>query len=393
MSSAQPPQPAGDQQTVQRQKTRITVAGAVVNLLLAGLKVVFGVVGHSQALVVDGIHSLSDLVSDALVLVAAHTGSWHADEGHPYGHARFETAATVVIGVVLLMVAGGFAYDAVLRLVEPERLWVPGWIVLPAVVASVLAKEAVYRYTAHVGRRVGSRLIEANAWHHRSDALSSLVVLVGFAGTVAGLPWFDAVAALVVAAMVGTMGAQFAWQSVQELVDTGLDMETVRDLAGVIDSVDGVRSHHHLRTRLMADEVLIDVHILVEPWVSVSEGHRIGEVVARRLRGHLERAAEVLVHVDAERLDVPERRRAPLRGQVLSDLRESWQDIPQAGAAESIILHYRGESVHPELHVPADVVSPGEMEPLVQRLQGAADGLGYLGLVDVRLTRPRANAR
>ncbi|MGD8710269.1 MAG: cation diffusion facilitator family transporter [Ectothiorhodospiraceae bacterium] len=368
------------------QKTRITLIGAAANLLLAALKVVIGFIGQSQALIVDGIHSLSDLVSDGLVLFAAHAGSKDADDNHPYGHGRFETAATVAIGVVLLMVAGGFAYDAVLRLLRPENLWVPHWIVLPAAVASVLAKEVLYRYTARVGRRCRSQLIEANAWHHRSDALSSLVVIGGFAGTLAGFPWFDAVAAIIVAGMVGTMGWQFAWQSVQELVDTGLDPNTVEELADVVNSVEGVRSHHNLRTRFMAGEVLIDVHILVDPLVSVSEGHRIGEAVHDRLSEHLDRAGEVLVHVDAERLETPEDRRPPLRTRILSDLEDAWKDIPEAALARRITLHYRNDKVDAELLLTADTLAPDQLGPLGTRLEKAAGGLNYLRDVRVLLT-------
>lgn len=380
-ADAPPTEEGGDR----RLKTRVTLVGAAVNLLLAALKVVIGVIGQSQALVVDGIHSLSDLVSDALVLFAAHSGSKAADDDHPYGHARFETAATVAIGVVLLMVAGGFAYDAVLRLTEPERLWMPGWIVLPAAVASVLAKEIIYQYTARVGRRVGSRLIEANAWHHRSDALSSLVVIGGFAGTAAGFAWFDAVAAIIVAVMVGTMGWQFAWQSMQELVDTGLNPDTVSELARIVDSVDGVRSHHNLRTRQMAGAALVDVHIVVHPLVSVSEGHRIGEAVEHRLAEYLDRPGEVLVHVDAERLDVTEDRRAPLRSRVLEDLRKAWADIPESQAARRIMLHYHGEEVFAEMLLPVDAIERADLEGLRARLESASDLPAYISGVQVLL--------
>lgn len=366
-------------------KTRVTLVGAAVNLLLAALKVVIGVIGQSQALVVDGVHSLSDLVSDALVLFAAHSGSKEADDDHPYGHARFETAATVAIGVVLLMVAGGFAYDAVMRLTEPDRLWTPGWIVLPAAVASVLAKEIIYQYTARVGRRVGSKLIEANAWHHRSDALSSLVVIGGFAGAAAGFAWFDAVAAIIVAIMVGIMGWQFAWQSMQELVDTGLDPETVSELGRLIDGVDGVRSHHNLRTRQMAGAALVDVHILVDPLVSVSEGHRIGEAVEHRLSAYLERPGEILVHVDAERLDVTEEERAPLRSRVQEDLREAWAHIPETQAARRTVLHYHGKQVFAEVLLPVEAVNQADLEALRGRLESARDLPGYISGVQVLL--------
>jgi len=361
-------------------KRRVTLVGALVNALLAVGKVLVGVVGHSQALVADGVHSLSDLASDAVVLFAAHSGSKDADEDHPYGHARFETAATVAVGVILLVVAGGFVYDAIQRLLVPARLTVPGWYVLPAAVVSVLAKEGLYWYTIRVGRRMRSRLIEANAWHHRSDAASSLVVIAGVAGTMAGIAWFDAAAAIVVALMVGVMGWQFGWVALRELVDTGLDQSELETLGAAINAVDGVRSHHQLRSRYMGDEVLIDVHIRVDPTLSVTEGHRIGEEVHAVLAKRLEQAGEVLVHVDAERLTGVEltERRPPLRSRVLDDLRQAWRGMPEAEAVSRTTLHYRGTRLFVEVELPAGRVEPGQLEAVGKRLFDAAADVKYL---------------
>jgi cation diffusion facilitator family transporter len=281
-------------------KRQVTLVGGGVNLVLAAGKVFFGYVGQSQALIADGVHSLSDLISDVFVLVATRFGSQGPDTVHPYGHGRFETVATVGIGLLLLAVAAGFAYDAALRLMYPEDLWTPGWIALGAALASVLSKEVLYRYTIAVGRRVRSRLIEANAWHHRSDSLSSVVVIVGVIGAMAGFAWFDAAAAIIVAVMVGVVGWQFAWRSLRELVDTGLDSKALADLRELTDQVDGVRSHHGLRSRCIGKDVLIDVHIVVDPELTVAEGHRIGEEVRTRLMQRIDNATEVLVHVDIE---------------------------------------------------------------------------------------------
>jgi cation diffusion facilitator family transporter len=282
-------------------KRRVTLVGGAVNLVLAAGKVVLGFIGQSQALIADGIHSLSDLISDIFVLVATRFGSQGPDAEHPYGHGRFETVATVGIGLLLLVVAAGFVYDAALRLMNFEDLWAPGWIALGAALVSVLAKEALYRYTIAASRRVRSRLIEANAWHHRSDVLSSLVVIVGVIGAMAGFAWFDAVAAIVVAVMIGVLGWQFAWRALRELVDTGLDGMARDDLRKIIDQVDGVRSHHGLRSRCIGKDVLIDVHIMVDPELNVSEGHQIGDEVRTRLMQRIHNAAEVLVHVDIDK--------------------------------------------------------------------------------------------
>ncbi|MCK9516826.1 MAG: cation diffusion facilitator family transporter [Ottowia sp.] len=364
-------------------KTRITLVGAMLNLLLAGLKIVVGIIGHSQALVVDGVHSLSDLLSDGLVLVVNHTGSKAADRDHPYGHARFETAATVFIGVILMIVAAGFIYDAMLRLLEPESLRTPGWIVLYAAVASVLIKEWLYHYTIRVGRKVKSKMIEANAWHHRSDALSSLVVIGAFFGSLIGYVWLDAVAAVIVAIIVGIMGWQFAWHSTRELVDTGVEPETLEKLAEVITTVDGVRSYHDLRTRLMAGRVLIDVHLLVEPGISVSEGHRIGEEVRRRVLEQKSQVSDILVHVDTDmhdKLDLTTPL-APLRNRVLADLKVAWMDFPEVQDASRFTLYYHDEKVAVVLELPADRIDPSRLSELEQNLQEVASQLGYIDTV------------
>jgi len=359
-------------------KMRITLVGAAVNLVLAILKVVLGVVGRSQALLVDGIHSLSDLVSDFLVVVAAHSSGKEADEDHPYGHARFETAGTVAVGVLLIMVAGGFAYDAAQRLMEQERLWRPHWIALVAAVVSVAAKEAVYRYTVRVGREVGSSLIQANAWHHRSDALSSLLVIGAWFGTVAGYVWVDAVAAILVAAMVGAMGWQFAWNAMRELVDTGLEPERVRELASVVTSVEGVEAEQGLRSRFMAGEVMIDAHIQVDPRLTVSEARRIGEAVRRRLKRECQEAGEVVVHIDVDSHTAPTGRRPPLRQRLLDDLSVAWRGHPEVEAASDLTLHYGGDWVDVDLELPADQVDPAELDAIAARLNEAAAHLPYL---------------
>lgn len=271
-------------------KRRVTLVGIVVNLLLAGGKIGSGIIGHSQALIADGVHSLSDLASDGLVLFAARWGSMSADHNHPYGHARIETAATVVIGIMLMVVAFGFAFDSALRLFSADRLLTPGWLALTAAILSVLINEGLFRYTLHVGKATGSRLIQANAWHSRSDALSSVVVIVGVAGAMAGVAWLDLVAALIVAAMVGRVGWQFIAESVAELVDTGLSEPQKAELAELINDVPGVRGFRQMRTRQMGGRALMDVEILLDPQLRLDRAHAIAQEVEQSL---LEQIAEL----------------------------------------------------------------------------------------------------
>ena len=282
-------------------KQRITLIGAAVNVVLCLAKVVGGVIGQSQALVADGVHSLSDLVSDVLVLLAVRWGSSDADQDHPYGHARIETAATAVIGAFLLMVAGGFVVDAVSRLFHPERLGHPGWLALVLAAVSIAANEVLARYTLRVARATGSGLIAANAEHHRSDALSSVVVVVGVAGVMLGLPWLDAVAAIVVAGFVGHTGWSFIHPSFNELVDRGLSEEELRPLSAIIDSEPGVRGHHALRTRRMGGDVIMDVHVVLDRGLSLVEAHRIATGLEQRLLGEIDSLSDALVRVEPDR--------------------------------------------------------------------------------------------
>ncbi|MFO7857489.1 MAG: cation diffusion facilitator family transporter, partial [Ectothiorhodospiraceae bacterium] len=306
-------------------KRRVTVVGAAVNILLSIGKISAGLVAHSQALVVDGVHSLSDLVSDGLVIWAARIAAMDPDANHPYGHGRFETAATVAVGVLLLAVAAGFALDAVGRLWRPGSLPVPGWLALVAAVASLLLKEALYHYTVRVAGACASELLRANAWHHRSDALSSVVVLGGVLGAMAGAPWLDAAAALVVAGMIGVVGWRIAWQAARELVDTGLAPEEVASIGALIDEVEGVHFHEDLRTRQMGNETLVDVRVRVPRDITISEGHRIGDAVVARVSRNLDHVADVFVHVDHEP-DSAQQRSAelPLRPEAEAALRDAW---------------------------------------------------------------------
>ena len=224
------------------EKRRVTIIGALLNLVLSVGKVAGGVVGQSQALVADGVHSLSDLASDGLVLLAARFGSREADHNHPYGHQRIETLATLGVGLVLLAIGVAFLIDSATRLLEPERLLSPGWLALIIAFVSVLIKEALYHYTVRVARRTDSALLVANAWHHRSDALSSIVVIVGVAGAMLGMRWLDSVSAAVVGVMLGWVGWRLLGSAAAELVDTGLSNRELHALSETISKVEGVRA-------------------------------------------------------------------------------------------------------------------------------------------------------
>lgn len=370
------------------QAQRITLIGAVVNLLLAAIKVALGVLGNSYALVVDGVHSLSDLATDVLVVLVTRYGSRGVDDDHPYGHQRFETAASVALGGLLLLTGFGILWDAVDRLFSAERLSHPGYLALVGVLLSIVAKEALYQYTRVVARRIKSSLLLANAWHHRSDAVSSLVVLVGIVGSMAGLGYLDAVAATLVSLMIMHIGWGLAWGALRELVDTGLEADRLQSIRDVIQAVPGVDSMHLLRTRRMGEDALVDVHIqLADPRVSVSEGHQVSEAVRARLLHQIDEVTDVTVHIDPENdAEVKSCIHLPARRDLMPQLREHWREIPEAGQIQELTLHYLSGSIQVEVRLPADLVSgSAALDALSQRFAAAIDDLPAIGGVRVLL--------
>ena len=270
-----------------------------INLFLTIFQVAAGYFGRSQSLMADGLHSLSDLLADIMVLFANRHGNRHADADHPYGHARIETAATLILGVALaalgvaLLIAAGtrLQHPAQVQAVHPFTIWI-------AFIA-LAAKEGMFRYMLAVAKRVRSQMLIANAWHARSDAASSLVVVVGIAGNLMGYTFLDLVAAAVVGVMIAHMGVKFALEALAELIDTGLSPEEVEAIRATLLATPGVRSLHELRTRKMADNALVDAHIIVDPKISVSEGHFIAESARQAvLRQH--HVMDVMVHIDPE---------------------------------------------------------------------------------------------
>ena len=347
----------GKNNTRYRETMKVTLIGAVIDLLLGVFKILFGFLSQSQALIADGIHSLSDLATDGIVLYAAKHAHTEADEEHPYGHGRFETVATVALGIALLAVAVGVSIDATLRLFNPEKLLIPGMGALVVAAISIVSKEAIYHYTMHVARKYNSNMLRANAWHSRSDAISSVVVLIGVAGSMAGLWYLDAIAAIGVGLMIAKIGWDLAWHSIRELVDTGLDTERVEAIRKTILDVDGVVSLHVLRTRRMAGEALVDVHIQVAPHISVSEGHYVSETVRARVIKEIEEVADVMVHIDPENDEVtPPNTGLPLRRKMMAQLEQQWQGLAAAQRIEEVTLHYLKGQIQVELKLPLAIL-------------------------------------
>ncbi len=318
-----------------------------INLLLTVMQVLAGFFGKSQSLMADGLHSLADLLSDVLVLFANRHGNKRADANHPYGHARIETAASLILGVSLAALGIGLLVAAGFRLQHPENIQPVHPFTLWIAAIALAAKEGMFRYMLAVAQRVRSQMLVANAWHARSDAASSLVVIIGIVGNLLGYTFLDLVAAAVVGVMIAYMGIQFAREALAELVDTGLEEAEVRAIRNTLKGVPGVVGLHELRTRKMADNALVDAHIMVDPRISVSEGHYIAEAARNAVLDH-HHVLDVMVHIDSED-DAHARPNAhlPQRHLLLAHLADRLgMPLP---STTRIVLHYLGGKVEAEL--------------------------------------------
>ena len=353
-----------------REIRKVTLIGSAIDFSLGVAKIVVGFIGNSQALIADGIHSFSDLLTDGLVLFAAKHGSREADEKHPYGHGRIETLSTVILGVALIAVALGIAYDASLRLMNPDLLPHPGWLALSVAVISVASKEWIYHYTLRTAEKFNSNLLRANAWHSRSDAISSIIVVIGVLGSMAGLNYLDAVAAIGVGLMVAKIGAELAWHSIQELIDTAMEPEQIEQIRAAIQSVDGVQALHMLRTRRMGSDGMVDVHILVNPKISVSEGHRISDTVRAQVIRTVDDVTDVMVHIDPEDDEkAAPSSGLPLRNEMLKLLKQRWQGLDAEKHLENTVLHYLDGKIHVELSLPlGEISSAAEAQAIADEL-------------------------
>lgn len=348
---------------------KVTLVGGVIDGLLSILKIGVGLIGQSQALIADGVHSLSDLATDVLVIWAARHAKEGPDEKHPYGHERIETLATMVLSVALIAIALGFGYDGITRMLNPDELQQPGWLVLIAAGISMLAKEGIYHYTNRAAEKINSNLLRANAWHSRSDAVSSLIVLLGVVGVMLGFDYADALALIGVSIMIGWIGWELGRDGIEELIDTSIDADILGQMLETIARVEGVNDVHQTRTRKMASKIVMDTHITVNSTITVSEGHRIGDAVERALHQQFRDLSDITVHIDHED-DALERPGydLPLRSVVLAGIShalKSNSDAPGGLSVDDfseIKLHYLDGKIQLELW--RDLPAEGSTLPL-----------------------------
>lgn len=367
-----------------RQTWRSTLVSIGVNVTLSVLQIAIGVFSKSQALIADGIHSFSDLLSDFLVLFAARQSNRSADRAHPYGHARIETAATLMLGVFLIGVGVALMWRAGIKLQNPGDLVTvhPAALVMAAI--TLVSKETLFRYLMAVARRVRSKMLAANAWHSRSDAAASLVAMVGISGNLLGYTFLDALAAAVVGFLIARMGWKLGYGALSELIDTGLSDDEVAKIRATLAGTPGVRGLHELRTRKMADQALVDAHVLVDPRISVSEGHFIAESARQRVLSQHDHVMDVLVHIDPED-DITARpsTHLPDRQALLHYLDQQLHGALPPG--QRAVFHYLDGKVEAEIYLDRDFCANADrLDALQQKVKGLLETDPYFRSIHLR---------
>ena len=324
-----------------------------INLFLGVIKVIVGAIGNSSALVSDGVHSLADLVADFFTLIAGKIGSKVPDEGHPYGHKRIETFFNFGLGVILIGIAFAIAWGAVSRIasqsfVKPDNLTL--WIAL----ISVILNEFLYWFLKRLNKKYKIPILLTNACHARADTYSSIIVFVGILGSILGFTWFDVIAMFIVACFICKMGVKASWSCVKELTDTAATPEMLVDIKKTIEDNSEIKSFYQIRTRSMAESVLLDFHILVSARISVSEGHFLAEKVRYNLMNNISGLADVIIHIDYQRHDdqsvflCDSSEDKLLRYNLLSLVNKELTGVSKEGvnkiSTDNLIIHY----IHPE---------------------------------------------
>jgi len=288
-----------------RQIKSVTYLGIVINVVLTIVKVVIGLLSGSLALLADGIHSLSDIATDAVVLLGLRLSSKEPDQSHPYGHGRAETFSAAVVALVLIFVGGAMIYYATLAIARDE-MTTPRIGVLIAAMFSIAAKEWLYRVTKKAAIRSNSPALYANAWHHRSDAFSSIAVVIGFISLKFGFGHGDQTAAAAVGLMIIFVGVRVIGDCMRELAESAIDTDTIEHIKKIINSDSSIRHWHKLRTRTVGREVFLDLHILVDPELNIAAAHEIAERLENALDEEISRPVNITVHIEP---DTPELRK------------------------------------------------------------------------------------
>ena len=344
-----------DAQYSKREATNVTLVGMLLDLLLGVGKIVGGAVTNSFALITDGIHSLTDAGTDIFVLIVTRVSHAEPDAEHQYGHGRFETLGTIAMGVVFFITAAILLYDSINRLQLDEPLPTPSGGGIAIALLSIAAKEWIFHYTMRVAKKLNSSLLRANAWHSRTDAISSVAVLVGIIGARQGYPWMDTVAGMFVALIIAKIGWELCADSLIELVDTAVPKQRREQFESCILSVDGIRGITELRSRTTGGKIILEVRLLVNSYISVSEGHQLGELVNKSIISQFGDVSEVLIHIDPAQHEITENElQLPERSEVIASLKSCWSNLIDPQSIASLDLHYLGGAIEVDLMLDVD---------------------------------------
>ena len=368
-----------------KESQKVTLVGAFIDFILAVIKIVLGFIGQSGALIADGIHSFSDLITDWVTWYAAKLSGDAPDDDHPYGHERFETVATLGLSIFLAIVGTIIIFDGFGRFSNPNELKHESWLIAAATL-SILSKEGLYWYTVKVAKNVKSDLLKANAWHHRTDAFSSIVVVIGIIGAANGYFFFDSVAAILVGVLIIYIGWQLGFEATKELVDTSINQEDIKALHLALSEIKGVKSVHTLRTRKVGHKKSADVHVQVNPFLSVSEGHIISVSVERVAKECIEELDDVTVHIDPEndeeKDDAPYKD-VPERAQALKIINQSLKLENINYKIEKTQLHYLEGEILVDFYLSIDYLTNNTIEEIQSKLSLALEKLPGFGQVKV----------
>lgn len=354
-----------DAQQATTEATNVTLVGMLLDVLLGVGKIVGGGVTGSFALITDGIHSLSDAGTDIFVIIVTRVAHAEPDAEHQYGHGRFETLGTIAMGIVFFITAAILLYDSFNRLRLDEPLPTPAAGGIAIALLSIASKEWIYHYTMRVANKLNSNLLKANAWHSRSDAISSIAVLIGIVGARQGYLWMDTVAGMFVALIIAKIGWELCSDSLTELVDTAVPKQRREQFESCILSIDGIRGITDLRSRSSGGKIILELRLLVNSYISVSEGHQLGELVNKAIISQFGDVSEVLIHIDPIQHETGEdESQLPERTQVIEALKACWKNLIDEHSIASIDLHYLGGAIEVDLVLDVDELSSEVAENL-----------------------------
>ena len=335
---------------------KITWLGLFANLILAISKGFIGFISNSSALIADAGHSFSDLISDGITLWAVKMSNIPKDENHPYGHGKFETLGTFFVSMMLIFTGVAVVWHVFNNL---NQLEIPGIISLWMAGIAIFVKEILFHITRMISKKTGSKILLANAWHHRSDSISSIAALIGIGGSQLGIPLMDPLAGVLVAGIIVKTGINIGYESIKELTDETVEEEIIGELSQIMDNIEGVDHYHEMRARKMGPHVLVDLHIQVNSMISISSAHQVAERVRLTILNKLPSVNEVLVHVDAED-DLDEGNASHIQiekflmrpqNKIENDVKKVLKEIPEIHGITHIYCHFLNKKLTVQVNI------------------------------------------